>query len=372
MLNKWTIPRLATLLVIAITFIGLFSESVNGGSFFRLFFWAFLIPVMVLIIFFMPLLWRNICPLATTNLFNFNFFGRKKLEKIGLKANELKGWQKDVHEFLRRKGVVISALLFWLIVPMRLFSFYTNSFATLLVLGSIFAAAFIMGFLFPVKSGWCTSICPIFSTERTYGMNPMKYIRNQRCDYKDKKTGKTLTCSGCSFNCIDTIDPEHMYWMENLSKTYHDTWNARIRKFFVGSLPGFIIAYFGLTQVLNKVSTGAIYSIIFLSMIISYSTYVSIKYVFRFKLVKRTGELNLDHPNSDYALHKRRLDLSFATASFLIFWFFSVYNVVFFIFNTNFIWMFVGFVPVFVLTIIGARRSWNEKPGPHNYRTSWW
>lgn len=368
MYSKWTTYRSAAFLVIAVTFVGLFFESINGGSFFRLMFWAFLIPIMVAIIFFTPLLWRNICPLATTNLFNFNFFGRRKLEKVGLKANELKGWRKKAHEFLRRKGVVVSALLFWLIVPMRLNSLYTNSFATLLLLSGIFATAFIMGFLFPVKSGWCTSICPVFSVERTYGMNPMKYIRNQRCDYKDKKTGKILTCSGCSFNCIDTINPEHVYWMENLSKTYHDTWNARIRKFFVGSLPGFIIAYFALTQVLDKVNDWSVYMILFLSMIISYGTYAAIKELFK----KKVGYLNIDSPNSDYALYKRRLDLSFATFSFIIFWFFSVYNWTFIIFNIGYAGLIVFFAPVYTLTLIGARRGWDEKPGPHNYRTSWW
>ena len=198
--SLWLMLRTICFIIILLVFLGLIFNFEYNSVKTSTIFWFFLIPLMVVIIYFVPMLWRNICPLATTHLFNFNFFHKKRLSKEGVKANIPSGVRSTAYKFLIKNGVLISALLFWIIVPMRLFLFNKNDFLTLILLLIIFLTALIMGFLFPVKSGWCTSICPVFSAEKTYGINPMFYIRNQRCDYYNEQLKKVNSCSGCSFN----------------------------------------------------------------------------------------------------------------------------------------------------------------------------
>ena len=393
--SLWLMLRTICFIIILLVFLGLIFNFEYNSVKTSTIFWFFLIPLMVVIIYFVPMLWRNICPLATTHLFNFNFFHKKRLSKEGVKANIPSGVRSTAYKFLIKNGVLISALLFWIIVPMRLFLFNKNDFLTLILLLIIFLTALIMGFLFPVKSGWCTSICPVFSAEKTYGINPMLYIMNQRCDYYNEQLKKVNSCSGCSFNCIDVNEPEACYFMESCSRPFHDNINALMRKIFISTFPGFVLGYMFFTDGFNlfvkslnfeilialkdTFSTNLLlkYSAISIFMGITFLIYNLIKYLFR-RFIKE--QLTLDKPNRTYSLYKRRLDLSFILISFNLFWIGSSYAMIFYVFSPIFklsndlsLNLFsVLFFTIFTLSIVGLIKGWNETfiQGEHN--PSWW
>ena len=289
----------------------------------KYFFWFIMIPLMVLTIFFAPGVWRNVCPLATTNLAYYNLFHKRRVEREGPAANKLSGRMGVAHEFLKKRGALISALLFWSIVPLRLVFLTDDSVATVLLIVGIFSLALLMGILFPVKSGWCTSICPIFSVEKTYSINPPFFARNVRCDYTDANTQQTRPCSACSFNCVDILGTEKTYLMENVSKIQHDTTNAAMRKIFIATFPGFLLGYFLLAfevDVLGPLTHAlplvlSVYLTIAMCMLMTYLIHATIKSVFRKRIIEHDGELTIEKPNPFYALLKRRLDLVYVAAS---------------------------------------------------------
>jgi polyferredoxin len=61
------------------------------------------------------------------------------------------------------------------------------------VLALVVAVAFAGGYLFKGKSGWCSSICPLFPLQRAYGQTPYVTVPNSHCP----------TCVGCAKNCYD-------------------------------------------------------------------------------------------------------------------------------------------------------------------------
>jgi hypothetical protein len=374
----WFSLRSAMMLVIAFVFFGLWTDMRIGwlGNFsVREIFWMVLMPVAVLTMYLAPLLWRNVCPLATTSLWHYNLFGRRRLEKFGIAANVRTGIRGAMYCFLRSRGLVVSAVLFFAIIPYRLVSFNSDSMASFWLLLSVFAAAAVFGALFPVKSGWCTSLCPVAAAEKAYGMNPAFSVKNTRCRYVDPNSKKFSNCSGCSFNCGDVVDPEHAYWAAESNKVFHDALNARVRKAFVAALPGFVSAYFLLAsrwiefpyaEGVEKVVV--IYGFFFVLMGVSYFMYAIMK-----RIVRGTSA-----DDAAYQLGKHRLDLFFVTIAINIIWFFASNVLV----NT-FLAQVVGFgegvgaviwtavvFGFFFLSIFGARSGWNERP--KSYRTGWW
>src|SRR3989344_244846 len=349
------------------------------------FFWLILMPVIVLVMYFSPMLWRNTCPLSTVSLWRFTLFGRRKLSRIGIRANELTGLHGKLYDLIRKRGLVISALLFWLIVPYRLALFNADSHSTFWLIVAVFAAAFVFGALFPVKSGWCTSICPIAAAEKAYGMNPAFQIENTRCHFFNREVGKVMSCSGCTFNCWDVVEPEHAYWQQSTEKIFHDTVNAAMRKLFVATLPGFMIVFFFLANKIWTLPTGlpggkvsALYLAFALGMGVSAGIYA---------VIKRSAKKRLRRAEPDeksflvrYTVAKRRLDLFFVT--------FTLNTIVFFVTSAwtflllprffaidpvsqGVLWSMLFFA-FFFASLIGLRSGWNEKPGPGNYRPNWW
>jgi hypothetical protein len=375
----WFSLRSAMVLVIVFVFFGLWTDMRIGwlGNFsVREIFWMVLMPVAVLTMYLAPLFWRNVCPLATTSLWYHNLFGKWRLEKIGLAANTRTGIRGAVYCFLRSRGLVISAILFFAIIPYRLVSFNTDSMASFWLLLSVFGAAAVFGALFPVKSGWCTSLCPVAAAEKAYGMNPAFAAKNTRCHFTDPKSGKLSNCSGCSFNCGDVVEPEHAYWKAESLKVFHDSLNARVRKAFVSALPGFVSAYFLLSSqwIEFPYAEGAervavIYGFFLVSMSVSSLVYFTVKRIMR----KVSGD------EAGYQLGKHRLDLFFVTIAVNVIWFFAsnvlvntfLARVIGFGGNIGaVIWTAVVF-GFFFLSVFGARSGWDER-GPAQYKASWW
>jgi len=400
----WFSLRSSMVLVIIFVFFGLWTDMhipFLGNFSVREIFWMVLMPVAVLTMYLAPLFWRNVCPLATTSLWYHNLFGKRRLEKLGLAANARTGVRGAVYCFLRSRGLVISAILFFAIIPYRLVSFNTDSMASFWLLLAVFGAAAVFGALFPVKSGWCTSLCPVAAAEKAYGMNPAFAAKNTRCHFVDPKSGKLSNCSGCSFNCGDVVEPEHAYWKAESLKVFHDSLNARVRKAFVAMLPGFMFSYFLLASrwVEFPYAEGAarvvvIYGFFLVSMSVSAALYFSTKVLIRKWSFRNDpavcapelaavpgGQGSLDEAacNTRYQLGKHRLDLFFVTLSVNIIWFFAsnvlvnIFLARVFGFGTEVgavIWTAAVF-GFFFLSIFGTRSGWNER-GPAQYKASWW
>jgi nitrite reductase (NADH) large subunit len=388
--RAWFLLRMGALAITALVFWGLavdFRFDSLGGLSVRELFWLVLMPAVVMTIYFAPMLWRNVCPLATTNLWYFNLSGRKLLERFGLAANRREGLVGKAYEFLKKKGMAVSAFLFWTIVPTRLLFFNMSAEATFWLLVSVFAAAAIMGLLFPVKSGWCSSICPVSAAEKAYGLNPAFFFPNTRCGFYSREQGRVLGCSGCSFNCTDVVDPEHAYWQATSQRVFHDTLNAEMRKVFLATLPAFLLSFYffasgvvTLPEVGLSVKIPFLYSFFAVMMLLSYALYATVKGILRRRVERQVGLLSLERPNALYSLYKRRLDMCFMTVAMNIVWWFSAYAIV----NTVvakafplspeagsilFVSLSLSFLGV---SLYSLGDGWKESFLPGRHRSSWW
>jgi NADPH-dependent 2,4-dienoyl-CoA reductase/sulfur reductase-like enzyme/ferredoxin len=180
-------------------------------------FFGVIVPLLPALFLVAPGLWRNICPLAATNQTPRVFgFGR---------ALDPPGW-------LRNRGYLIAMALFFGIASARLAGLDRSGVATGAVLALVVAVAFAGGYLFKGKSGWCSSICPLFPLQRAYGQTPYVTVPNSHCP----------TCVGCAKNCYD-FKPRAAYQADLVDD---DRGWSSPRKLFVAALPGFILGFFSL------------------------------------------------------------------------------------------------------------------------------
>ena len=178
-------------------------------------FFKVLVPLLPILFFVAPGLWRNICPLAAANqaprLFGFTKAGTQPV-------------------WLQKRGYLVAMALFFGIASARLVLFNTNGAATGLLLLATITSAFVAGIAFKGKSGWCSSICPLLPLQRVYGQTPLVVVPNSHCS----------PCVACTKNCYD-FKPEVAYQAD-----LHDDdpqWTAP-RKLFASALPGFVLGFF--------------------------------------------------------------------------------------------------------------------------------
>jgi NADPH-dependent 2,4-dienoyl-CoA reductase/sulfur reductase-like enzyme/ferredoxin len=179
--------------------------------------WRVAVPLLPLVFLVAPGLWRNICPLAASNQF-------PRLARF-TRALEPPPW-------LRRSGYVLAVVTFLAVVPTRRVLFDHSGTASAILLGSAMLAAFAGGVLYRGKSGWCSSICPLFPVQRLYGQTPFVTVPNSHC----------RPCVGCAKHCYD-FNPRVAYQAD-----LHDEdprWTAP-RKLFAGCFPGVVYGYFTL------------------------------------------------------------------------------------------------------------------------------
>lgn len=177
--------------------------------------WGVIVPVLPLVWFAAPGLWRNICPLAAVNqtprVLRFT------------RAAEPPAW-------LRNHGYIVAVVLFLVLVPTRKVLFETSGIATAILLLTVLTAAFVGGVLIKGKAGWCSSMCPLLPVQRLYGQTPLVVVPNSHCQ----------PCVGCAKNCFD-FNPTVAY----LADQYADERNYSLRRrFFAGAFPGLVVAFF--------------------------------------------------------------------------------------------------------------------------------
>lgn len=177
--------------------------------------WGFFIPLLPLWFFIAPGLWRNVCPMATLNQ-------TPRLRSFSL-ALTPPAWAREY-------GYIFGFLLFMALAATRKVVFNTNGPALAVLLLAALGAAFLGGYVFKGKSGWCSSICPLLPVQRVYGQTPFLVLPNAHCQ----------PCVGCAKNCYD-FNPRVAY----LADLYdEDTYHAGYRRLFVGAFPGFIAAFY--------------------------------------------------------------------------------------------------------------------------------
>jgi NADPH-dependent 2,4-dienoyl-CoA reductase/sulfur reductase-like enzyme/ferredoxin len=184
--------------------------------------WGIGIPLLPILFFVAPGLWRNICPLAASN---------QTPRVLGLSR------AMDPPPWLKRSGYAISISLFVLFISLRKAGLQTNGPLTGLLLFGALASGFTAGMLLKGKSGWCSSICPLLPVQRIYGQTPFALVGNSHCQ----------PCVGCTKNCYD-FNPRAAYLAD--LNDQDESWTAA-RKFFIAIFPGLILGFFEVPNVPN-------------------------------------------------------------------------------------------------------------------------
>jgi NADPH-dependent 2,4-dienoyl-CoA reductase/sulfur reductase-like enzyme/ferredoxin len=210
-IRAWHGIRIGSVLLYLALCIGLWIRPAGGQ------FWFFkvVVPLLPILFFTAPGLWRNICPLAAAN-----------------QTPRVRGFTKALTppDWLRRYGALISIFLFFGITSTRIAFFNASAPGLSILLSLTILNAFVAGWMFKGKSGWCSSICPLLPLQRAYGQTPFAMVPNSHCQ----------PCVGCTKNCYD-FRPGVAYQAD-----LHDPdpqWSAP-RKLFVSALPGFVLGFF--------------------------------------------------------------------------------------------------------------------------------
>ena len=203
-------------------------------------FWKLTVPILPLIFLVSPGVWRNVCPLAAMNqmprVFNFS------------RSLTPPAWLKEY-------GFVIGVAAFFILAAMRKWLFNDRATATACLILTALGMALVGGYLFKGKSGWCSSICPLYPIQRLYNQTPFAVVPNAHC----------TTCVGCTKNCYD-FNPTVAY----LADLYDvDRYHGNYRKFFAAAMPGFVVAYFTLADPKTFEATVAMYLAFSLYMAVS-------------------------------------------------------------------------------------------------------
>jgi len=208
--KTWHIIRIFTLLCLITVMILLYLKPEVG----LFIFWRIIIPILPMVLFLSTGFWRNMCPLSEIN--------QTPVQLKFSKDHKLPDWPK-------KYGIVIAISLLIILVSGRKYLFNTNAYALTALLLLLAISAFIMGFLYKGKSGWCSTFCPVMTVERLYGHSPFLSVRN--C-YQD--------CVGCTKNCFD-VAPDVSFLKSLYDK---DSFFFRSYMFFAGIFPGFVCGFY--------------------------------------------------------------------------------------------------------------------------------
>ena len=210
-LRQWRAIRTGSL-VVALAIAVLLVAVPDTGL---LVFWKVIIPLLPILFFVAPGLWRNICPLAASN-----------------QMPRVLGFTRGLTapDWFREYGYVIAITLLVVFISLRQVLFEDSGPATAALLLGAMLAAFAGGLVLKGKSGWCTSMCPLLPVQRLYNQTPFALVPNTHCQ----------PCVGCNKNCYD-FNPQVAY-MADLRDA--DPYYVGYRKFFAGAFPGLVLAFF--------------------------------------------------------------------------------------------------------------------------------
>ena len=153
----WKVAQVVGLLVT----VGLLAALLLEPEIALLVLWSAAIPLLPATFLINPGLWRNVCPLATLNMFSGDIVGHRRLTARLIPPAGL-------------LGIVLLAVM----VPARRFLFNANAVALASTIAAVALAALVLGIFFEGKAGFCNSICPVLPVERLYGQSPLMQVSN--------------------------------------------------------------------------------------------------------------------------------------------------------------------------------------------------
>ena len=133
-------------------------------DFFLPLFWNVVVPVLPLIFLAQPVLWRNVCPLATLNQWSGKRRGGRSLGRGAVGSGAL------------------TLLTFAILLPARPLLFDQSALATVALLGGSAGLALAAGLVVRDRGGFCHLLCPVLPAERLYGVAPAVPAAAVRCD----------------------------------------------------------------------------------------------------------------------------------------------------------------------------------------------
>ena len=191
--------------------------------------WDMVIPLLPAVFLVNPLIWRNVCPLATLN----DLSGRRSRAR----ATSLR---------VVRAGWVLGVALLFVLVPARRFLFNTNGPALAVTIVAVGALALASGLVFARRAGFCTSICPVLPVEKLYGQAPLLPMAGARCQ----------ECTLCTpVGCTDLAGSKTL--PQTIGPHRRDTgWIRTGFGVFAAAFPGFVYGYF--TAVNGELATAGV------------------------------------------------------------------------------------------------------------------
>ncbi|WP_205528461.1 FAD-dependent oxidoreductase [Desertimonas flava] len=241
----WPVARVVSLGAFVTLAVALFVRPVGG--LFVLF--GVIVPLLPVLFLGAPGFWRNVCPLATWN----------QLPRVLGFARA--GNPPDV---IYGRGYLIAVALFFGIAGSRLAGLDRTGAAAGVALVGAGSAALVGGVFYKGKSGWCSSICPLFPLQRAYGQTPFVTVPNRQCP----------SCVGCAKNCYD-FRPVAAYQADLVDTDR--SWSGP-RKLFAAALPGFVLGFFNLAGDADRSLPGT-YALLALVVLVAVGSFFAIEAV---------------------------------------------------------------------------------------------
>lgn len=176
--------------------------------------WNMVIPLLPAVFLVNPLIWRNVCPVATLNAFAGGVSRGRRRSGAGLRAT----W-------------AVSVVLLLLLVPARHAVLNENGTLLALLVAGLAATAITTGRFYDRRAGFCSALCPVLPVEKLYGQFPLVSVGSARC-------------SDCSL-CVAAGCPD-LARGKAAAQTVPDRSRWMITPYgaFAAMFPGFIAAYF--------------------------------------------------------------------------------------------------------------------------------
>ncbi len=178
--------------------------------------WDMVIPLLPAVFLLNPMLWRNVCPLATLN----DLGGRRRASPALRNAQLPAAW-------------AIGIVLLVLLVPARRFLFNTHGLPMAVTVASVAVLALASGFVLSRRVGFCNSICPVLPVEKLYGQAPLVELGSARC----------ADCNRCApVGCPDIAGRKSA--VQSVAGAGGARWIFSPFGLFAAAFPGFVIGYF--------------------------------------------------------------------------------------------------------------------------------
>jgi nitrite reductase (NADH) large subunit len=178
--------------------------------------WNMVIPLLPAVFLVNPLLWRNVCPLATLN-------------EVGGRRRE----SPAVGPRMLAAGWAVGVVLLLVLVPARHVLFNEHGSVLAATIGGVAALALAGGFVASRRAGFCNTICPVLPVEKLYGQSPLLTLGSSRC----------AACNRCTPTaCPDLAGRRSL--AQSVSGTRGASWLVSPVGILVALFPGFIYGYF--------------------------------------------------------------------------------------------------------------------------------